>query len=82
MNQPDPRDANLKPAASISSAAAQIPEARERGAGISSPGGGGFERKLRHQSAKRCQDDDAAGFAAWNGYVERNGLRLAKYRKF
>jgi antitoxin CcdA len=82
MNQPDPGDANLKPAASISSAAAQIPKARERGAGISARRGGGVEPELRHQKSKRWQDKNAAGFEAWNAYVERNGLPLAKYRKF
>nr|WP_294560577.1 type II toxin-antitoxin system CcdA family antitoxin [uncultured Rhodopila sp.] len=82
MNQSNQRDINLMPAASISPDEAAGIKACEGGAGIPSPGGGGIESEIRHRKAKRWQDDNAAGFAAWNAYVERNGVPLAKYRKF
>jgi antitoxin CcdA len=82
MDHPNLRDAGRKPAVVISSAEAQITKAPERGVGMSSTCEGGIESDDCYQSAKRWQDDNAAGFAAWNAYVERNGVPLAKYRKF
>ena len=46
------------------------------------PAVGGSDAAARDQRAKRWQDDNAAGFEAWNDYVERNGVPLAQFRKF
>ena len=40
------------------------------------------DRQDGRERVKQWQDDNVAGFDAWNTYVERNGVPLASYRKF
>jgi antitoxin CcdA len=42
----------------------------------------GLGNEVRNERAGRWQIENADGFQAWNVYVERNGVPLAKYRKF
>jgi len=42
----------------------------------------GVESALRDGRAKRWQEENAAAFEAWNAYVEKHGVPLAKYRNF
>ena len=76
------RDDGAKRATNVSLSEALVSEARELGINVSRACEDGLEAEVRRERAKRWQEDNAAGFDAWNAYVERNGVPLAKYRKF
>jgi antitoxin CcdA len=57
-------------------------EARDLGINVSRACEDGLAPEVRRERAKRWQEENAAGFDAWNTSVERNGIPLAKYRKF
>ena len=76
------RDDGAKRATNVSLSEALVSEARELGINVSRACEDGLEVEVRRERAKRWQEDNAAGFDAWNAYVERNGVPLAKYRKF
>jgi antitoxin CcdA len=42
----------------------------------------GLADGVRQEKTRRWQEENAAGFDAWNAYVERNGVPLAEYRQF
>ena len=52
------------------------------GTGVSRACESGLETAVRQARAERWHADNSAGFEAWNAYVERNGVPLAKFRKF
>jgi post-segregation antitoxin (ccd killing protein) len=82
MNQSNRWGASLKPAASISPSDAQVLKGRELGVNTSLAGEDRPELEVRHETAKRWQDANVAGFEAWGAYINCNGVPLAKYRKF
>ena len=83
MNQVGRRqDDGPKRATNVSLSEALVSEARDLGINVSRACEEGLESEVRRRRAKRWQDENAAGFVAWNAYVETNGVPLAKYRKF
>lgn len=83
MNQLNRRqDSGPKRATNVSLSEALVSEARELGVNVSGACEEGLENAVRRERSKRWQDDNATGFEAWNIYVERHGVPLAKFRKF
>ena len=83
MNQVNRRqDSGLKRATNVSLSEALVTEARELGVNVSRACEDGLASEVRRERSKRWQEENAAGFEAWNSYVERNGVPLANYRKF
>jgi antitoxin CcdA len=76
------QDDGPKRATNVSLSEALVSEARELGINISRACEDGLEAEIRRERVKRWQDANEAGFAAWNTYVERHGVPLARYRKF
>ncbi len=83
MNQVNRRPVDgPRRATNVSLSEALVSEARELGVNVSRACEEGLEGEVRRERAKRWQEENDAGFEAWNAYVERNGIPLAKYRKF
>jgi antitoxin CcdA len=83
MNQMHRRqDEGPRRATNVSLSEALVSEARELGINISRACEDGLEAEIRRERAKQWQGTNEAGFAAWNSYVERHGVPLARYRKF
>jgi antitoxin CcdA len=83
MNQVNRRkDDGAKRPTNVSLSEALVSEARELGINVSRACEEGLETEVRRQRTRRWQEDNAAGFDAWNAYVERDGVPLARYRKF
>ena len=83
MNQVNRRqDDGLRRPTNVSLPEALISEARELGINVSRACEEGLENEVRRERAKRWHKANAPGFEAWNDYVERNGVPLARYRKF
>ena len=83
MNQVNRRkDDGAKRPTNVSLSEALVSEARELGINVSRACEEGLETEVRRQRPSRWQEDNAAGFDAWNAYVERDGVPLARYRKF
>ena len=83
MNQVSRRhDDGPKRATNVSLSEALVSEARDFGINVSRACEEGLESEVRRRRAKRWQEENAAGFVAWNAYVERNGVPLARFRKF
>jgi antitoxin CcdA len=59
-----------------------VAEARTLNINVSHACESGLETAVRQARAERWQAENSVGFEAWNAYVERNGVPLAKYRKF
>jgi antitoxin CcdA len=76
------QDDGPKRATNVSLSETLVSEARELGINVSRACEDGLENEVRRERTKRWQEENAAGFEAWNAYVERNGVPLAKYRKF
>lgn len=76
------QDDGPKRATNVSLSEALVSRARELGINVSQACEAGLENEVRRERANRWQEENAAGFDAWNAYVERNGVPLAKYRKF
>jgi antitoxin CcdA len=66
----------------VSLSEALVAAARDLGINVSRACEEGLESAVRRGRAKRWQEENAAGFVAWNAYVEQNGVPLARYRKF
>jgi antitoxin CcdA len=75
-------DDNPKRPTNVSLSMALVAEARALGINVSRACEDGLASELRRERTKRWQEENTAGFDAWNAYVERNGVPLAKYRKF
>ena len=69
-------------ATNVSLSEALVSEARDLGINVSRACEDGLETEVRRERTKRWLEENEAGFEAWNTYVERNGVPLAKYRKF
>ncbi len=83
MNQVNRRqDDGPRRATNVSLSERLVAEARELGINVSRACEEGLENEVRRERGRRWQEENAAGFAAWNSYVERNGVPLARYRKF
>jgi antitoxin CcdA len=83
MNQANRRqDDGPKRATNVSLSERLVSEARELGINVSRACEDGLESEVRRERSKRWQEVNEAGFEAWNAYVERNGVPLAKHRKF
>ncbi len=82
MNQLRRQDEGPKRATNVSLSEALVAEARALDINVSRTCEAGLEREARQERARCWQEENAAGFEAWNDYVERNGVPLAKYRKF
>ena len=82
MNQTARQDDGPKRATNVSLSDALVAEARELNINVSRACESGLENAVRQAKAARWQEENAAGFDAWNTYVERNGVPLAQYRKF
>ena len=83
MNQVTKRpDDGPKRPTNVSLSETLVSEARDLGINVSRACEDGLKSEVRRERAKRWQEENAAGFEAWHTYVERNGIPLAKYRKF
>ena len=83
MDQIDRRqDDGPKRATNVSLNEALVSEARALGINVSRACEDGLAAEVRRERGKRWQQDNSEGFAAWDAFVERNGIPLAKYRKF
>ena len=82
VNQPRRHDEGQKRATNVSLSESLVSEARALDINISRACEVGLEEEVRRGRARRWQEENAAGFEAWNDYVEQNGVPLAKYRKF
>jgi antitoxin CcdA len=83
MNQANRRqDDGPKRATNVSLSEALVAEARDLGINVSRACEDGLATEVRRARAKRWQEENAAGFEAWNAYAEENGVPLAAYRKF
>lgn len=76
------RDDGAKRATNVSLSEVLLGEAKALGINVSRACERGLAEMVREEKARQWQERNAAGFAAWNAYVERNGVPLAKYRKF
>ncbi len=83
MNEVNRRkdDAAKRPT-NVSLSEALVSAARELGINVSRACEAGLETEVRRERTRRWQEDNAAGFEAWNAYVERHGVPLARFRKF
>lgn len=66
----------------VSLSEALVAEARDLGINVSRACEDGLANEVRRARTRQWQDQNAAGFDAWNAFVERNGVPLARYRKF
>lgn len=82
MNQAARQDDGPKRATNVSLSEALVAEARALNINVSRACESGLEKAVRQARAKNWQQQNAAGFEAWNNYVERSGVPLARYRKF
>ena len=76
------RDDSRRRATNISLGEMLVVEAQELGINISRACEAGLRDEVRRERLRRWQNENAGAFAAWDDYVERNGVPLAKYRKF
>lgn len=82
MNQIGRQDDGPKRATNVSLSERLVAEARALNINVSRACKSGLETAVRQARAERWHADNSAGFEAWNAYVERNGVPLAKFRKF
>jgi antitoxin CcdA len=77
-----PRDESPRRPTNVSLSEALVADAKALGINVSRACEEGLANEVRHEKARLWQAQNAAGFDAWNSYVERHGVPLAKYRKF
>jgi antitoxin CcdA len=76
------QDDGSKRPTNVSLSESLVAEARKLGINVSRACEDGLENEVRRERTKRWQEENTVGFEAWNAYVERNGVPLARYRKF
>lgn len=76
------QDDGPKRPTNVSLSEALLAEAKSLGINVSRTCEYGLADEVRQQKARRWQEQNQAGFDAWNDYVERHGVPLAQYRKF
>ena len=81
MNRIPSQDDGPKRATNLSLSDAPVAEARALNINVSRACKSGLVDEVLQVKAVRWQEENAAGFDAWNTYVERNGVPLAQYRK-
>ena len=59
-----------------------VDAARELGVNLSRACEKGLREEIAQERTRRWQEENAAGIAAANAYVEKYGLPLEKYRQF
>lgn len=59
-----------------------VEAARELGVNLSRACEKGLREEIAQERARRWQEENAAGIAAWNAHVEEHGLPLEQYRQF
>lgn len=59
-----------------------VADARELGINLSRACEEGLRKEIAAERGRRWQEENAAGIAASNAYVEKYGLPLEKYRMF
>lgn len=69
-------------ATNLSLDGALVEEAKQLGINLSRACEDGLRKEISAERGRRWQDDNAAGIAASNAYVEKHGLPLEKYRQF
>ncbi len=83
MNQVNrPQDEGPKRPTNVTLSEALLTEAKTLGINVSRACERGLSDEVRNEKARRWQEQNAAGFEAWNLYVERHGVPLTQYRKF
>ena len=76
------RDDGPKRPTNVSLSEALLAEAKSLGINVSRACEHGLADEVRQEKARLWQEQNAAGFEAWDNYVERHGVPLAAYRKF
>ena len=69
-------------ATNVSLAANLVEEAKALDINLSRACEAGLEAALKEERTRRWQDENRAAGQAWNAWVEKNGLPLARYRQF
>ncbi|WGV16908.1 type II toxin-antitoxin system CcdA family antitoxin [Fuscovulum ytuae] len=69
-------------ATSMTLDAALLDEARALGLNISRAAEEGIRAQVRAERSRRWKEDNAADIAAYNKWIEENGVPLARFRKF
>jgi antitoxin CcdA len=69
-------------ATSMTLDAALLDEARALGVNLSRAAEEGILAQVRAARAKRWKEDNAADIAAYNRWIDENGVPLAQFRKF
>lgn len=83
MNKmPRSRDDGPKRPTNVSLSEALLAEAKGLGINVSRACEYGLADGVRQEKARLWQEQNAAGFEAWENYIERHGVPLATYRKF
>lgn len=82
MNKIARQDDGPKRATNVSLDEALVTEARALNIDVARACECGLEIAVRQAKAARWHTENAAGFDAWNDYVERHGVPLARFRKF
>lgn len=59
-----------------------LDQARELGVNISRAAEAGLLAAVKAERARRWKEDNAEAVAAYNKWIEENGVPLARYRKF
>lgn len=59
-----------------------LDQARELGVNISRAAEAGVAAAVKAERARRWKIDNAEAVAAYNNWIEENGIPLAQYRKF
>jgi antitoxin CcdA len=74
-------DAPKRPT-NVSLSEALLSEAKSLGINISKACEDGLAIGVREAKARQWQEQNTAGFDAWDRYVEQQGVPLANFRKF
>jgi antitoxin CcdA len=83
MNQTQrTREDGGKRPTNVSLGEALLAEAKALGVNVSRACERGLAEAVRAERAAQWQTRNAAGFEAWDTYIERNGVPLAQYLKF
>ncbi len=71
-----------KKSTNVSLAESLLAEAREMRINVSQAAEAGVAKAVAEKRAEIWQTENQKAFECWNAYVEKNGLPLAKYRRF
>ena len=77
-----PRVDTPKQATNVSLSEVLLSEAKSLGINVSRACEDGLAMGVRNAKARKWQEQNTAGFDAWDRYVEQRGVPLANFRKF